>query len=201
MTHRCVHRAAAIVAVTPRQRTRLVELRQDVGGGGRAELVPLVGARPCRRQAAGRGGAAVHDVDGALRHARVVALEAGADEPLVPRPAAARVGRRVYAEIAAAAADEALEGGALGAAADRRAGRLQEDHDVIPPQIPVGEPTGVLCRIHVKGMAAAEPSNRIYALGDRVVPEARRLGEDQCPEPLWSALCGGSVRATAAPRQ
>src|SRR5688572_14267496 len=109
MTHCGVHRAAAIVAVAPGQRTRLVELGEHVGVRLRAELVPLVGTRPGRRQAAGRGRAAVDDVDGALGHAGVVAREARPDEALVPRPAPAGVRGRVHAEVAAAAADEALE--------------------------------------------------------------------------------------------
>ena len=55
MTHRRVHRAAAIVAVAPRQRTRLVERGQHVDAPARvgAELVPLVGC--AARPPAGRG--------------------------------------------------------------------------------------------------------------------------------------------------
>ena len=69
---------------------------------------------------------------------------------------------RVHADVAAAAADEALERGALGAAADRRAGRLEEDHDVVARQIPVGEPTRVRRRIH-RQRHGCRPSRRIAA--------------------------------------
>src|SRR4051794_39973237 len=46
MPHCGVHRAAAIVAVAPGQRTRLVEAGEHVRSRWRAELVPLVAAFP-----------------------------------------------------------------------------------------------------------------------------------------------------------
>src|SRR6185436_12621331 len=111
MTHRGVHRAAAIVAVAPGQRTRLVEAGEQVRCGCGAELVPLVGALPRIRESARGGGVRVDDLHRPAGDAAVVALEACADQTLVPGPVAARVRRRVDADEATASADVRLEGG------------------------------------------------------------------------------------------
>ncbi len=141
MTHRRVHGAAAIVAVAPGERTRLVERRQHVHAPARvgAELVPLVACAARRRAGRGSPRCPVLDLDRPGRHARVVALEAGADEPLVPGPASARVGRRVDADEAAAAVDVALERPLLARAGDRRAGGGEEDDRLVAAESARGE--------------------------------------------------------------
>src|SRR4051794_38441265 len=122
MTHRRVHRAAAIVVVAPGERTRLAQGRQHMHAAAwvRAELVPLVAARPLRRQPPGGGPRAVLDGHRPARDPAVMALEARADQSLVPGPAAPRVRGGVHADKTAAAPDIAFERALLIGARDGR---------------------------------------------------------------------------------
>src|SRR6202035_3814861 len=100
------HRAAGIA--------RFVEGRQNLHCAPwiTAEIVPLVGALPVRRQAFHRGMVGVCDMDRRPLNLRV-AGEPGADKPAVPRPSILCVARRVDADKPAAGTDVSLKGGFL----------------------------------------------------------------------------------------
>jgi hypothetical protein len=153
-----------------------------------AEVVPLLLARPGRRQALGRLALAVLDVH--LRDLELlvdagdpgVVAEVGADEAAVPRPRVLGVGGGVDAEVAVAGPDVALEGGLLRVVEDV-AGGAEPDHGVVLGEVRVRERVGVLGGVDLEALPAAELADRGGAVGDAVgVPERGRLGEDEYAE-------------------
>jgi hypothetical protein len=126
---------------------------------------------------AGRRVLAVGDLDGRGLVGRV-ALEVGADEPAVPGPVVLRVGRGVDARVAAARLDVALERGLL-RGVEGIPGRGEEDDRVVLPERGRGEVRGVLGPVDGDAVRARHLADRGAADGDRVVPEAGRLGEHE----------------------
>jgi hypothetical protein len=84
----------------------------------------------------------------------------------------------VHARVAAAVLHEPLERLLL-RLVEHVSGGGQPDHGVEPVQVGVGERGGVLGRLDGEAVRRAEVGDRGDAVGDRVVPEARRLGEDE----------------------
>jgi hypothetical protein len=84
----------------------------------------------------------------------------------------------VDARVAAPALDVALERGLLVVVEDVARGR-QPDHDVVLPEVRVGEGRAVLGRVDGEAVLGAQPLDRGDAGPDRAVAEACGLAEDE----------------------
>src|SRR5262249_54821253 len=174
---------------------------EHVDGAARVGLVvvPLVGTRPSRRQPGGRRVHGILDLDRRLLDGRVF-LEVGTDQPAVPRPRVATVGRGVNADEAAAIFDIALECVLLVLRAEWVSGGRQEYHDVVLREVGVREQRVILGRVDREVVFLAQLLNGRNAVGYRRMPKAGGLGEHQRLE-RWRIgrrgglggrrLCGG----------
>ena len=195
-----VERAAARVVLAPRDRVvgahravlvaRLVERRQHVDVAARvgAVVVPLVKAAPAVRQVLGGRMVLVGDLDRRLLLRRVL-LEVRADEVAVERPVVLGVGRRVDPDVSATVGDVVLERVLL-PLVEHVTGRAQEDHRVVVAQVRGLERGRVLGRVDGEVVRRAQLLDPSDSRLDRVVPEARGLGEHQDLE----LRCGRSNR-------
>jgi hypothetical protein len=189
VAHAGVPGPAALEGMTPRDRMirshgpALIRLLRHRGHDVRrlpriaVEFVPLVDPGPSGGEVPARRMTAVGDAD----HRRLrdgMRDERRPDEIAVPRPVVLGVRGRMHPDEPTTSSHEPLKGALLGAVEDV-AGGQQEHHHVEPGQAGVGERGGVL------GMGARDPSlggnlqEGVHGLVDAVVPEARRLREDQ----------------------
>ncbi len=165
------HATAAVAA--------LVQALQhpDVRAGVGAVVVPLVGARPGRPEVRGRGVRPVLGPHGGPLDRRMV-VEPGPHELPVVGPVVLGVGGRVHADVAAPAVHVRLEGGLL-VAVQHVAGRAEEHHRLVLGQVARAEGGRVLGGVHGEVIGRAQVADGLDPGGDRVVPEAGRLGEHQ----------------------
>ena len=206
VAHGRVPGAAAVVVVPPGDRVvgahrvragvvgRLVDRREHVHVRPRVrgEVVPLVDPRPLRRQPGRAGAARVADAHDRLLDSRM-AEEVRADERSVPRPPVLGVRRGVHAHEAASCLDVALERGLLLVVQDV-AGREQEHHRAVLPEVRVREGAAVLGLVDAEAVRRTEVLDGLDRGRDRVVPELGGLRED---EDLPAGLGGAGRRAKA----
>ena len=107
-----------------------------------------------------------------------VASKLRADEADVPRPPVLGIGGRVDADEATACTDVAFERRLLPVVEDV-AGREREHDRVVASESRVRERRGVFRRVDREGVRRTEPLQRLHGRGDRRVPEAGGLREDE----------------------
>ncbi len=167
------HGVAARVVAGLVQRGEDLHVRAGVG----AVVVPLVGARPGVRQVDGGRVVVARDVHVGLLDLRV-RLEPGADQLAVPGPVVLGVGRGVHARVAAARVDVVLERGLL-FGIQHVTGRGKPNDGGESGQVVGVERGRVLGGLDREPVLRAELLDRGDTGGNRVVPEAGGLGEDQ----------------------
>ncbi len=122
-----------------------------------------------------------------------VRLEVRAHQLPVPVPAVTAVGGGVDAHEAAAGLDVALEGGLLVRRAHRVAGGRVEDDGLVLRQVGVSEQGAVLGHVDREVVLGAELLDGRDAVRNRVMPETRRLGEDEDLELRSAAALAGAA--------
>jgi hypothetical protein len=199
--------AAARLVLAPGD--RVVEAHGSAGertlvGGGQhvllathvgREVVPLLGQCERARHGLGRRVGAIRDRDVASADARDTG-DLGADEFLVEGPVRLSLGSRVYADVAAARADVALESGLLGGVEHVTSG-VEEHHGAELGQVRRRERGGVLGDGDPETVVLGQVPDGLHTVPDGRTAHTVGLGEHEhavglgCPD--VRAQCGRAV--------